>query len=85
MYIAPPPSSGTSYTALELAQKIVNIIQEFKQSHPGMGERDIHRALRLAALQTGATGRRPVILAIAIGLLLLGILAALLFGARTGR
>jgi hypothetical protein len=71
------PSSGASYVAVELAQKLIAVIKEFEQTHPGTTRTHISQALRMVAMQTGASRMRPVILAVVIALVLLGFLAAL--------
>jgi len=80
----PPPQSRASTLAIELGNKIAGLIQEFKASHPGTSDTDIVNALRIAEKQTGAGATRQVVVAVAVGLLLLGVLLAYFFAAKTG-
>lgn len=83
MIIVPPVSSQATATAIELGRKLTAVIQEFKQSHPGVSASEIQQALKIAESNTGASAQRTQIIALLTGLLLAGALLAFYF-ARAG-
>jgi len=85
MVFVPPVTTHGSPTAIELAQRILQTITEYRQQRPGIGDLDIYQALQIAQRQVGGRSERlrRLILFVLIGL---GIAAAiLLFGLSGGR
>ena len=72
MIIIPPTPSHASPAAQELGQKIATVIREYQQSHPGLPSADIHQALRIARMNSGAGPNPRFLIALLAGLLLLG-------------
>jgi hypothetical protein len=64
MVIVPPVHSFASPTALDLGQRIVNAVQEYRQTHPGTSDEDVREALRIASMNGPAGGRRGARVAI---------------------
>ena len=64
MVIVPPVHSLASPTALDLGQRIVNAVQEYRQTHPGTSDEDVREALRIASMNAPGGGRRGVRVAI---------------------
>lgn len=78
MFVPPVTSTG-SPAALELAQRIVSVIQEYRTSHPDVSGREIYQALRIAERHSGSVDVRRFVLVIAVALLLAGLLFAWMF------
>ena len=74
MYV--PVSTTASPTAIELGQKITDLIGEYRMQRPGVSGEDVRQALRIAGSQTapGINVMRVMIL-VALGFLLAGFLA----------
>ncbi len=74
---APPPSAK----AQRLAKDIEKTIEDFRRANPNLSTTEIHQALRLAQQATGGTMATRVTIAVAIALLLAGLLVFYLFSA----
>ena len=74
MIVIPTPASA-SPAAMELGQRLVNVIEDFRRQRPGTSAEDVRQALRIAAAHSGA---RPVMLKLAIALLVGVVVAATL-------
>jgi len=80
----PPVQDRASALAIELGNRIAGLIQEFKQSHPGTSDTDVRNAIRIAEMQSGSSARTQLVVALTVGLLLLGGLAAFFFSRSPG-
>ena len=74
--VTPPPPSPR---ARALAERIRAVIQEQCMEDPGTTSGDVRRALSLAASSAGGNQAARIVAALAVGLLVLGILLALFF------
>jgi len=73
---APPPSPRTR----ELAALLTKVLEEYRNSHPATSDAEIRSAVRLAQLASRSGNPAvPLILSVGIGLLVAGVLAAVLF------
>jgi hypothetical protein len=70
--VTPPPPP--SPRARELARRISEAIEQFQREQPGTSSTDVRQALHLASASSG-NGQKLALIAILIGLVLLGILA----------
>jgi hypothetical protein len=87
MYV-PTGSQQASPQATELGHKIAGVIQEYLSANPGVSGAEVMQAFGVArsllpASVSGAAARAKLLIALSVGLLLLGILGALFF-ARAG-
>lgn len=78
--VVPPQASPA---ALDLGNRIVRSIEEYRQLHPELSARDIYMALRIARQSTGAQRVNPAALAL-IGLLFAGWIAIVLVRDKAG-
>lgn len=74
-FVQPPPPSPRAY---ELGRRLKETIDRFRQENPSATGTDIRQAMQLAQKGTGAENQK-IVLAIAVALLLLGLLAAFYF------
>jgi hypothetical protein len=87
MYV-PTGTPQASPQARELGGRIAGVIQDYLSQNPGLGKLDVIQAFEVARslLPPGLAGgaqRQRLLIAISLGLLVLGVLAALLL-ARGG-
>ena len=74
-YIPQPPSP----LAQELGRRIGGLIDQFSAENPGLSTTEIQQALQIAAQQRGTSRAMATVLALLIGLLLVGVLAFYFF------
>jgi hypothetical protein len=79
-FVQPPPPSPRAY---ELGRRLKETIDGFRQQNPNVTSADIRQAMQLAQRGTGAESQKTA-LAIAVALLVLGLLAAFYFLRRPG-
>jgi len=78
---APPPSAKVR----RLAKDLEKVIEDFRRANPNTSTIEINQALRLAQHATGGATAGRIVIAVAIALLLAGLLVFYLFSAgRTG-
>lgn len=76
MFIPPATPAQASATAMELSQRLVQMIEAYRQQHPGTSDRDIQMALHITTQHSGGTARRTrMMVIILLGTLLAGLLA----------
>jgi hypothetical protein len=82
--IVPPPEA--SLEARELAREIEDVILKYQEDHPCTRPQDIRQAMSLASGRAGASGSKAtaVVIALVVGILLMGLLTAGLVLARPG-
>jgi hypothetical protein len=85
MVFVPPVQTIASATALDLGQRIVNLVQEYRQTHPGTSADDVREALRLATLNTPAGGRRRARVAVLVAAAAVAALVPVLLQTHRGR
>jgi hypothetical protein len=69
-YIPQPPSP----LAQELGRRIGGLIEQFSADNPGLSTVEIQQALQIAARQRGTSRAVATVLALSIGMILLGVL-----------
>jgi hypothetical protein len=79
--ITPAVTAQPSPNARELAEKLVATVREFEQSHPGTSSTEVQQAMQLASSRFYSSSA-PALIAIALGLLVAGGLAAFYFANR---
>jgi len=83
MFVPMATPSQASAAAMELGQRLVNVIEEYRRQHPGMTDEDIRLALRIASQHSaGASQRIRMLTILTIGLLVAGLLAFLMIAQR---
>jgi hypothetical protein len=87
MYVPTGPQQA-SPQATELGHRIADVVQEYLTANPGVGGSEVMQAFGVArsllpASISGAAVRAKFLIALSVGLVLLGLLAALFF-ARVG-
>jgi hypothetical protein len=85
MVFVPPVHTVASPTALDLGQRILSLVQEYRQTHPGTTADDVGEALRLAAMNVPAGGRRRARIAVLVAAAVAAALVPLLLTAHRGR
>jgi hypothetical protein len=86
MIFVPPVQSVASPAALDLGQRLANVVQEYRQTHPGTSGEDVRQAFRVAAqVNAGGAGRRSIALGIALAAAVIALLMPLVMGRATGR
>ncbi len=73
-YIPVTPSPTPSPRAQELGRLLTETIDGFRRNHPGMTEAEIRQAMSLATAK-GGTKSQAIVLALLVGLALLGVLS----------
>jgi len=76
MIVIPTPSVA-SPAAMELGQKLVNVIEEFRAARPGTSGTDIRQALRIASLHAAPMQRTLRFVLMLVAVLVAGALALL--------
>jgi hypothetical protein len=71
-----PPASPH---ARELGHKIQQVVIEYQQTHPGMGQHEVQQAIKMAEMNTGGGRRMQALTLVALGLTLLAVLGTLAF------
>jgi len=85
VFVPTVPNQSASPFAMELGQKITTVIQEYRQSHPGLSGREVRDALRIAEMAGGGySAARSVILAAVVAATLMGLLFAFSTGKGRG-
>jgi len=86
MIFVPPVQSVASSTALDLGQRLANLVQEYRQTHPGTSAEDVRQAFRVAAqVNPGAAGRRSILFGIGLVAAVVALLAPLVMRRAAGR
>jgi len=75
VYVPPPPSP----LAQELGRQIAVLIDQYSRENPGLTTAEINQALQLAARRSGTSKATTVILAVLVGLTVLGLLFFIYF------
>jgi hypothetical protein len=79
VFVPPPPSARTK----RLAAEIDRTVDGFRRKEPGTSESEVRRALQLAGRRAAGGGERTVALAVAIVMLLGGLLFFLFWQAES--
>ncbi|MFH1143362.1 MAG: hypothetical protein V1774_02320 [Candidatus Eisenbacteria bacterium] len=74
MIVIPTPASA-SPAAMELGQRIVNLIEEFHRQRPGTSAQDVRQALRIAATHSAPMQRMRVMILVLVALLVGSVIA----------
>lgn len=75
MIVVPPVQAYGSPAALELGQRLANVISEYRASRPGTTAEDVRQALRIAGQTTGGgADRSRTVLIVAAGVAALALL-----------
>jgi hypothetical protein len=67
MIVVPPVHAYGSPAALELGQRLANVIHEYRASRPGTSGEEVRQALRIAGqTTTDGADRRRIVLVVAV-------------------
>ena len=75
VHVPQPPSP----LAQELGRRIGDLIEQFSGENPGLSALEVQQALQIAAQQRGTSRAMATVMALLIGMLLLGVLAFYFF------
>jgi hypothetical protein len=67
MIVVPPVQRYASPAALDLGQRLANVVQEYRRTHPGVSDADVRQAYRVALECVGGSGRRTAALLVGLG------------------
>ena len=80
-----PPPQNVSPQARELGVQMAQLVQEFQKQNPSLSSAEVQQAMQIAKQATGMTKSVAAGVTVAVGLGLLGVLAAgLLFFRQAG-
>ncbi len=84
MYIPIPPQMPPSREAVELGERLTDLIESYQLDHPDMSALEVHQAVKMAQSQTTSGATTPAVKRGLIGFLAVMGLAVFLYRSSQG-